>query len=485
MKTSAEIREEVGRQVDRVQALLDLADARADKSNTVEERSEIDRIQGKGKKGEKDHQAGVIGQLEDDLARAEAFETRLEALAQKRTGKPGVQPQTGTGEPELDIADHPAQRLAKLKVPATARFRHAGMRAFLPKDRKGSELFGDRGDEAAYLTGMFILATIGRSPKAQQWCKDNGVDLRFYGAMQESDNTLGGFLVPIEMEKAIINLREERGVFRREARIVPMSTDTYLIPRRTAGLTAYFVNEGTAPTASNPTLDQVQLISKKLMTLTPISSEVSEDAVISIADWLASEIAYAFADKEDNCGFLGDGTSTYGHITGIANALAAGSTVTSATGHTAFSTLTLSDFHSMVATLPLYANQNAKWYISRAGFASSMQRLMAAGGGNTWATLADGNRPLEFLGYPVVLSQVLNNTLTAQTSAVGVCYFGDMAMTAALGNRRGLAIDASPHFYFSTDQLAVRGASRFDINIHEKGTSSVAGSMVMLNIAGS
>jgi hypothetical protein len=43
---------------------------------------------------------------------------------------------------------------------------------------------------------------------------------------------------------------------------------------------------------------------------------VLEDAIISIADDLAEEIVYAFSLKEDQCGFIGDGTSTYGGIVG-------------------------------------------------------------------------------------------------------------------------------------------------------------------------
>ena len=55
--------------------------------------------------------------------------------------------------------------------------------------------------------------------------------------------------------------------------------------------------------------------------LTKYSNELNEDAVLNIGDDLAGEIAYAFALKEDQCGFLGDGTSTYGGIVGVTTAL--------------------------------------------------------------------------------------------------------------------------------------------------------------------
>ena len=165
--------------------------------------------------------------------------------------------------------------------------------------------------------------------------------------------------------------------------VVPMASDTLHMPRRSSGVTAYWTGELSEITASQPTLDNVELTVKKLAALVRMSSEVNEDTVVSLADFVTQEIAYAFADKEDLAGFLGDGTSTYGGIVGLKNALQDGSEYTAITGNTAFSTLDLLDFENMIGKLPLYALQNAKWYISRAGWAASMQRLADAAGGNT------------------------------------------------------------------------------------------------------
>jgi HK97 family phage major capsid protein len=57
------------------------------------------------------------------------------------------------------------------------------------------------------------------------------------------------------------------------------------------------------------------------MVLTTVSNELNEDAFVNLADDVAGEIAYAFAKKEDECGFVGDGTSTYGGIEGVASKL--------------------------------------------------------------------------------------------------------------------------------------------------------------------
>lgn len=339
---------------------------------------------------------------------------------------------------------------------------------------------GVSAEERAHATGQWLLATIGGNTRAAQWCHDHGIEVRGTSPLTTTTNSLGGYLVPEVLESTIIDLREERGVARRSVRVMPMASDSVVIPRRASGVTAYFVNENAEITASDKGWDAVSLTARKLAVMCKMSSEIAEDAIISIADDLASEIAYAFADKEDECLFNGDGTSTYGGVVGLKSAVAAGGKVTAATGNTAFSTLDLEDFEQMVGKLPQYAVANAAWYVSRVGWANSMLRLAEAAGGNTVAQVA-GGAPLQFLGFPVVIAQVMNSTTTAQTSTDGLAYLGDLRLAATMGTRRGISIDVDPSRYFEFDQLAIRGTQRFDLNVHEKGTASVAGPVIMLS----
>jgi len=343
---------------------------------------------------------------------------------------------------------------------------------------------GVSAEERAHATGQWLLATIGGNTRAAQWCHDHGIEVRGTSPLTTTTNSLGGYLVPEVLESTIIDLREERGVARRSVRVMPMASDSVVIPRRASGVTAYFVNENAEITASDKGWDAVSLSARKLAVLCKMSSEVAEDAIISIADDLASEIAYAFADKEDECLFNGDGTSTYGGVVGLKAAVAAGGKVTAATGNTAFSTLDLEDFEAMVGKLPQYAVANAAWYVSRVGWANSMLRLAEAAGGNTVAQVA-GGAPFQFLGFPVVIAQVMNSTTTAQTSTDGLAYLGDLRLAATMGTRRGIEIAVDPSRYFEFDQLAIRGTQRFDLNVHEKGTASVAGPVIMLSTPGS
>jgi hypothetical protein len=112
------------------------------------------------------------------------------------------------------------------------------------------------------------------------------------------------------MEAAIINLRDTYGVARRSRACAPWERHAE-DPAPRSGVTAYFFqdDDGVGITESNKGWDNVTLSAKKLGALTKVSRDLTEDAVISVVDDLANEMAYAFAVKEDQCLLIGDGTS--------------------------------------------------------------------------------------------------------------------------------------------------------------------------------
>ncbi len=325
---------------------------------------------------------------------------------------------------------------------------------------------------------MWLKAALFKHERAETWCREHGMALT--KAQSEGVDSAGGFLVPEQMMASIIVLREQYGVFRQEATIVPMGRDTVNWPRRSGGLTAYFVGENQVLTESAASWDNVNLTAKKIGVLTRFSTELDEDAVISIADWLTNEIAYAYAVKEDDCGFNGDGTSTYGGIRGLTtwgiDSTVAGSKFTASVA--VFSTVTMTDVTGMMAKLPRYALPNAKFYMSQVAFATTFERLIASAGGNRIGTL-DGSISYRFLGFPIVISQKMPLVQTTLTGAVMMA-FGDLRLAAAMGERRQVTVKRSEERYFDSDQVGVLSTERCDINIHDLGNATTAGPLVFM-----
>lgn len=339
---------------------------------------------------------------------------------------------------------------------------------------------GEHGEENAYRVGQWIKGTIFSDGEARDWCRDHGVLIT--RAQSEGVNSAGGFLVPNEMMNAIIDLRETFGVFRANAQLVPMSSDTLMWPRRTGGLTAFFTGENTAVTESQATWDNVNLVAKKLAVLTRLSTELSEDAVVSIADIMTSEIAYAFASKEDDCGFNGDGSSTYGGIRGLTQLIIDNShnasKVAAPSGQPTFVTLTGATIASLIGALPAFALPRAKFYMSSVGFAVTIERLSSAAGGNTISTL-DGSVQYRYLGFPIVITQKLPTVTTTLNGSV-MMLFGDLALASAIGERRSATIRRSDERYFEQDQIGILGTERVDIVNHDVGDNTNAGPIVGL-----
>jgi HK97 family phage major capsid protein len=429
MKSSNEIRKEIAAQKARVEAMISIAKEEA-RDFTKEESDTVDGIVGT------DSKEGILASLEKDLERALRVENAIKSKVR-----------------EIEANEEQQQR----KLPA------------VPKSHGKLKGFKDPAD--AYASGQFVLANLFGNKKAKAWCRDNGVK----ATMTTGNNPSAGFLVPDSFEAAIIELREMYGVWRNNSTVWPMGPGKTIVPRLSGEVSTYYVGEESTITASDMTVNQVELDAKKLAAMVTVSSDLNEDSVIDIADLIARSVAQQFAIAEDQAGFLGDGTSTYGGIVGLAAALQAGSLYT-ATSRQTFGVLTFADFESVIGQCKLWRGSSPKWYISQAGWAASMQRLANAAGGVTMAELANG-MAASFMGYPVVVSQVLTSALTGTTTQ-RACYFGDLALGSYLGSRRGISIALDSSRYFEQDLIAIKATQRFDINVHDRGTASVSGGIV-------
>jgi HK97 family phage major capsid protein len=280
-------------------------------------------------------------------------------------------------------------------------------------------------------------------------------------------------------------------VFARYANKVPMGkNDIVFVPKSTGEVTVYAVaeNQTDEVTESEPTFDGVEVTARTWGVLTRVGRNLLDDAVISVGEHVGQKFGYGIADKQDVAGFNGTGTSTYHNITGLTVKIDDGthtaSVSTAASGNTTFGTLDLDDFEAAVGKLPQWAEgDDVAWYISKPGFYASMARLMDAAGGNTQDNVS-GGKGLQFLGYPVRITQVLHRTLTSSVSTIH-CLFGSLRKTSALGLKKELAVQTLVEKYATYNQVGLLGFARFGINNHELGDNTNAGAMIALKTPGS
>jgi HK97 family phage major capsid protein len=337
---------------------------------------------------------------------------------------------------------------------------------------------GPDAEQRAERVGMWFKGVYG-DERSRDWCIDRGIGLT--KASTESTNSVGGFLAPSDFDAAIINIRETFGAFRRGAEIRPARSGGQVRPRSVGGLTANFVTEGASIPESSFLMDAVEVALKKLAVLGRSSSELFEDSASDLGEFLTSAIGYAFASKEDDCGFNGTGDSSYSGISGLSTKLTGmKSSIAAATGHNTFLSLDATDIANLMAGVLATAIPGAAWYVSATGYAQTVCRLAAVSGGLVATMRPDGTIAANYLGFPVNFSGKLSDVPTT-LSGKPMLFFGNLAMSSVLVERQAQTIIAiSRERALDADQVLVRGVQRCDIVNHDVGDASTRGPVAML-----
>jgi HK97 family phage major capsid protein len=437
MRTITEMKQERATLLSAAEALLDLSDAE-DRVLSADEQSRYDAA------------VANVTRLNGEIER------ELGAQRPVFRGQPGDMTHLSQ---EIEAFDSPRAR----SVP---RFHPGAKLQAFANTREGHA--------QAYRSGQWLRAALLGDPRALNWCERNAVQVDVRAAHSAGENVKGGVLVPEEFSANILRLVDEYGVFRRNTRVVPMSTDTLNIPRRTGGLTAHYVGENQEGAESDSAWDNVQLVAKKLMILSRMSSEIAEDAIISMADMLAMECALAFALKEDTVGFTGTGISTDGGIVGVlVKALDAAHTkakVAAASGHDTLAEIDGDDLIKLMAAIPQYAKPRSKFYCSPVALELVFNAIKVGASGNDLTGLANQVEP-RFLGYPIELSEVFAGDAAATYNGAVVLGFGNLAQASTLGSRREIRFATTDARYWEQDQIGVKATLRHDINVHDLGST--------------
>lgn len=238
-----------------------------------------------------------------------------------------------------------------------------------------------------------------------------------------------------------------------------------------------------AITPSDPTSNQVTLTAKKVTGAVVIASELLQDSVVSIADWIAAELALSLSNAVEAAAWSGNPANAPGvagivttHTGGLlasSGATFAASLVTAA-GDTP-DEVTRANLLEMMGRLPQHSTAGAKWFCSPFFFATCMQALELGLGGAVSMQQGIG---LTFLGKPVVLTDRLPSG--ADSTGVIMALYGDMANSSYYGIRQAIEIASSDQVNFLSDQTVIRAVARVAITHANLGSSTVAGPMIGL-----
>lgn len=126
-------------------------------------------------------------------------------------------------------------------------------------------------------------------------------------ALQVGTDSEGGYLVPDEYERTLVEALEEENVFRQMAKVIRTSSGDRKIPVVEGKGTASWIDEEGAFPESDDSFGQVSIGAYKLGTMIKVSEELLNDSVFDLQSYISREFARRIGAKEEEAFFVGDG----------------------------------------------------------------------------------------------------------------------------------------------------------------------------------
>ncbi len=127
-------------------------------------------------------------------------------------------------------------------------------------------------------------------------------------ALQIGTDSEGGYLVPDEYERTLVEALEEENVFRQMAKVIQTSSGDRKIPVVATKGTASWIDEEGAFPESDDSFGQVSIGAYKLGTMIKVSEELLNDSVFDLQSYISREFARRIGAKEEEAFFTGNGT---------------------------------------------------------------------------------------------------------------------------------------------------------------------------------
>ena len=269
-------------------------------------------------------------------------------------------------------------------------------------------------------------------------------------ALQEGTDSEGGYLVPDEFERTLVEALEEENVFRTLAHVIKTSSGDRKIPVAASKGTASWVDEEGAYTESDDAFSQVSIGAYKLGTMIKVSEELLADSVFDLEAYISKEFARRIGAREEESFFNGDGKGKPLGILAAAGGAEVGVTAASATAITADEVIDL--FYSLKAPY----RKNAVWVLNDATV-KQIRKLKDTTGQYLWQPSLVAGTPDTILGRPVKTSAFMP---TAAAGAKTIA-FGDFKYYW-IADRQGRTFKKLSELYAANGQVGFMGTQRVD-----------------------
>lgn len=292
----------------------------------------------------------------------------------------------------------------------------------------------------------------------------NGIGGEEVRALQVGTDTEGGYLVPDEFERMLIDKLRDQNVMRTLATVITSSSGDKIIPVVTNHGSASWIDEEGAYSESDEEFGQANLSAWKVGRIIKVSEELLYDAFFNLEGYLSTEFARCIGVAEEVAFINGDGTQK---PTGVVGSAEVGVTAASAAAITADEIIDI--FYSLRRPY----RRRATWLMADST-AKVIRKLKDGDGQYIWQPGLQAGQPDRLLGRPVEIS----DDVPAIAASAKVIALGDYSFYW-ISDREGTVFQRLNELYAVNGQVGFKGRRRVD------GKLTLSEAVKVLQMAGS
>ncbi len=269
-------------------------------------------------------------------------------------------------------------------------------------------------------------------------------------ALQEGVDTEGGYLVPDEFERRLIDSLQEACIIRNHAYCFTTSSGVHKIPLVGSHGSAGWIEEEGAYQESDDTFNQVYLDAHKVGTVIKVSEELLQDSVFDLESYISSEFSRRIGEKEEEAFINGDGShkptgllyETGGAQIGVTSAKA--------------EALTADELIDLYYSLRAPYRPNAIWLLNDSTV-KAIRKLKNNDGTYLWQPAIKDGEVNTILGRPYFTSSFMPELGAGKKTVL----FGDLSYYW-IGDRQGISFRRLNELYAGNGQVGFIASKRVD-----------------------
>ncbi len=260
--------------------------------------------------------------------------------------------------------------------------------------------------------------------------------------LQEGVDADGGYLVPVEYDKRLIDVLEEENIMRKLANVIKTSGERKINIAATKPAAAW-INEGEALTFSDATFGQKNLDAHKLHVAIRVTEELLYDSAFDLEKYIISEFGKALGNAEEDAFLNGNGSNK---PTGIFDATNGGTVAGTLTAD-----IKSDDLLDLIYALKRPYRKNASFIMNDKTLAQ-LRKLKDNNGAYIWQPSYQAGEPDKVLGY---------NIHTSAFAPEGAIAFGDYKYYN-IGDRGTRSFQELRELYAGNGMIGYVGKERVD-----------------------